>query len=115
MVSHRLAVTFVFHFVPRSFSHEPSGSVRVQRTTNGLPFRIVLYAPDKPPAKAAARAAFDRIQQLNAILSDYEDDSELSRLSRTAGSGQAVRVSDDLWFVLKRAQNWRSGPMARST
>jgi thiamine biosynthesis lipoprotein len=70
----------------------------------GLPFRIVLYAPDKPSAEAAARAAFDRIRQLNAILSDYEDDSELSRLSRTAGSGRVVRVSDELWFVLKRAQ-----------
>jgi len=46
----------------------------------GLPFRIVLYAPDKPTAEAAARAAFDRIHQLNAVLSDYEDDSELSRL-----------------------------------
>jgi thiamine biosynthesis lipoprotein len=70
----------------------------------GLPFRIVLYAADKPAAEAAARAAFNRIQQLNAILSDYDDDSELSRLSRTAGSGQAVRVSDELWFVLQRAQ-----------
>ena len=70
----------------------------------GLPFRIVLYAADKLTAEAAAGAAFGRIQQLNAILSDYEDDSELSRLSRTAGSGQAVRVSDELWFVLRRAQ-----------
>jgi thiamine biosynthesis lipoprotein len=70
----------------------------------GLPFRIVLYAPDKPAAETAARAAFDRIQRLNAILSDYEDDSELSRVSRSSGSGTAVRVSDELWFVLKRAQ-----------
>src|SRR3989442_4124669 len=70
----------------------------------GLPFRIVLYAADKPTAEAAARVAFDRIQQLNTILSDYEDDSELSRLSRTAGSGEAVKVSDELWFVLQLAQ-----------
>ena len=70
----------------------------------GLPFRIVLYAAHKPAAEAAARVAFDRIWQLNAILSDYEDDSELSRLSRTAGSGEAVKVSNELWFVLKRAQ-----------
>ena len=70
----------------------------------GLPFRIVLFAPDKPAAEAAARAAFDRVRQLNTILSDYEDDSELSRLSRTAGSGRAVRVSDELWFVMNRAQ-----------
>jgi len=70
----------------------------------GVPFRIVLYAPDKPTADQAARAAFGRIKQLNDILSDYDTDSELSRLSQTAGSGRAVQVSADLWFVLKRAQ-----------
>ena len=70
----------------------------------GLPFHVVLYAKDKPTAEASARAAFDRIQQLNDRLSDYETDSELSRLSQTAGSGQAVPVSDELWFVLERSQ-----------
>src|SRR5439155_9257337 len=70
----------------------------------GLPFHVVLYAKDKPTAEASARAAFDRIQQLNDRLSDYETDSELSRLSQTAGSGQAVQVSDELWFVLERSQ-----------
>ena len=70
----------------------------------GVPFRIVLYAPDKPTADQAARAAFGRIKQLNDILSDYDTDSELSRLSQTAGSGRAIQVSADLWFVLKRSQ-----------
>ena len=70
----------------------------------GAPFRIVLYAPDKPTADQAARAAFGRITQLNDILSDYDTDSELSRFSQTAGSGRAVPVSQDLWFVLKRSQ-----------
>ena len=70
----------------------------------GLPFRIVVYARHKPTADAGARAAFDRIKQLNDILSDYEDDSELSRLSRMAGAGQEVKVSDELCLVLKRAQ-----------
>ena len=70
----------------------------------GLPFRIVLYAPEKTSADAAAEAAFARIKQLNDIMSDYDTDSELSRLSQTAGSGKSVRVSDDLWRVLKRSQ-----------
>jgi len=70
----------------------------------GVPFRIVLYAPDAQQAQAAAEAAFERIKQLNAILSDYEGDSELTRLTRTAGQGQEVQVSDDLWQVLKRSQ-----------
>src|SRR5437667_485308 len=70
----------------------------------GLPFHVVLYAPDQVAAEAAARAAFDRIRQLNDSLSDYDTDSELSRLSQTAGSGQAVKLSDDLWFVLERSR-----------
>lgn len=70
----------------------------------GVPFRIVLYAPSAWAAREAARAAFDRIAALNLVLSDYEDESELVRLSRTAGTGQAVPVSDDLWRVLARAQ-----------
>jgi thiamine biosynthesis lipoprotein len=70
----------------------------------GVPFRIVLYAPDKETATASARGAFNRIKQLNDILSDYDDDSELSRLSRTSGQGCAVKLSDDLWRVLIEAR-----------
>jgi len=70
----------------------------------GLPFRIVLYAPDEMTAKGNADAAFKRIAQLNDILSDYEADSELSRLSRTSGQGREIPVSEDLWRVIERAQ-----------
>ena len=70
----------------------------------GLPFRMVLYAPDSSSAAAAAQAAFARIAELNGILSDYDTDSELSRLSRTAGEGRAIPLSPDLWLVLSRAQ-----------
>ncbi len=74
------------------------------RPAMGLPFRIVLFAQNKFSAEAAAEAAFSRINQLNNLLSDYDPESELSRLSRTAGKGKAVRVSDDLWRVLKCSQ-----------
>lgn len=70
----------------------------------GLPFRIVLYARDRAEAQAAATAAYARIADLNQIMSDYEDDSELTKLSKTAGSGRWVPVSPDLWKVLDRAQ-----------
>jgi thiamine biosynthesis lipoprotein len=70
----------------------------------GLPWRIVLYAPSDHEAVMAADAAWDRIAELNRILSDYEPDSELSRLSRSSGSGVAVPVSEDLFRVLERAE-----------
>ena len=75
-----------------------------EKAEMGLPFRITLFAPDEAAAKTAAEAAFARVAALNAVLSDYDDESELSRLSRTSGSGIAVPVSGDLWRVLERGQ-----------
>ena len=75
-----------------------------ERPEMGVAFRIVLYATDQSTADRAADAAFRRIQELNDIMSDYEPDSELSRLSRSSGQGHEVRVSNDLWFVLQRSQ-----------
>lgn len=66
----------------------------------GTEFRIVLYAPDSAQAVSAANAAFARVDELNDRLSDYLPDSELNRLSRTAGLDSLVPVSDDLWRVL---------------
>ena len=74
------------------------------RAEMGMEFRIVLYAPTPGHASAAATAAFDRIHALNAIFSDYEEDSELTQLSRSAGQGHAVPLSAELWDVLTRAQ-----------
>jgi len=77
-----------------------------EKAEMGLPFRVSLYAPDPATAKAAADAAFARIAELNGILSDYDPDSELSRLSHTSGEGKAVPVSTTLWKVLTRAQDF---------
>lgn len=75
-----------------------------ERPEMGMSFRIVLYAPDRDSAVRASDLAFDRIRQLNDIMSDYDPDSELNRLARTSGKGEEIPVSSDLWFVLKRGQ-----------
>lgn len=72
----------------------------------GMEFRVVLYAPDAGTARHAVNAMYRRVTELNLILSDYEEDSELTQLNRTAGSGRAVRVSPDLWRVLEEGQEW---------
>jgi thiamine biosynthesis lipoprotein len=77
-----------------------------EKAEMGLPFRVSMYAADEATAKAAADAAFERIAVLNNIMSDYDSDSEVSRLSRTSGEGKAVPVSSDLWKVLVRAQQF---------
>lgn len=70
----------------------------------GSKFVILLYAPDEPTANRAFEAAFARIAALNQCLSDYESDSELTLLSKTAPSPQPVPISVDLWAILERAQ-----------
>jgi thiamine biosynthesis lipoprotein len=86
------------------------------RVEMAVPVRIVLYAPEDATATRAAEAAFSRIRQLNGILSDYDPQSELRRLSSAtlpsegheAGpsewAAKAVPVSEDLWRVLHQAQ-----------
>ena len=74
-----------------------------EETHMASPFHLVLYSTDEATARRASRAAFDRIEALNAVLSDYDPESELSRLSRSAG-GPAVKVSADLFDVLERSK-----------
>ena len=75
-----------------------------ERPQMGLPFRVVLYAADADQARRASEATWNRIAALNSILSDYEEFSELSLLSKSSGSGRAVPVGPDLWKVLERAE-----------
>ncbi len=69
----------------------------------GVDARLVVYAPDRKTAEDACAAAFARIAALDWIMSDYRRDSELMRLCARAG-GPPVRVSPELFTVLRRAQ-----------
>lgn len=69
----------------------------------GTRFDVIVYAKDEATAKKAVQEAYARCSQLNAIMSDYVSTSELMRLCAKAG-GPAVKVSDELYFVLARSQ-----------
>jgi thiamine biosynthesis lipoprotein len=69
----------------------------------GTRFKIIVYAADESSAKAAVKAAFARVAELDGIMSDYRPTSELMQLCKKAG-GAPVHVSDDLFTVLARAQ-----------
>ena len=86
----------------------------------GVPVRIILYAPTSELAEKAAKEAFASFQSLNDIMSDYDSESELSLLSESRGN---IRISDDLFTVLKAAKHYSTlsdgafditvGPMVR--
>lgn len=69
----------------------------------GTQISIILYAENEPIAKIASDAAFTRIEELNQILSDYVEDSELNQLSRLSGSGEWMQISDSFFELLKES------------
>jgi FAD:protein FMN transferase len=69
----------------------------------GTKFRIILYAPSEETAHKAAAAAFKRIADLDATMTDYQPTSELMQLCAKSG-GAPVHVSNELFFVLSKAE-----------
>jgi thiamine biosynthesis lipoprotein len=69
----------------------------------GTAFKIIVYASDEAVASKSAKAAFQRIAELDRIMSDYRPASELMQLCKKAG-GDPVKASDDLFYVLAKAQ-----------
>jgi FAD:protein FMN transferase len=67
----------------------------------GTQFQIVLYASDEKQAEMAANEAFEHVEELNRILSDYVDGSELNSLSQSSGSVEAIPVSEPLFHILE--------------
>lgn len=70
----------------------------------GVEFEVVLHAPDEALAKKAMSAAFARVAELDKRLSDYDPESELSRLGAGSPSTEPLAVSEDLWEVLSVSQ-----------
>ena len=69
----------------------------------GTQFKLVIYTTSSNKAQYIANQCINRINQLNTILSDYEETSEISQLSATAGSGKKIKVSPELWTILKKS------------
>lgn len=84
----------------------PPARIRETRRLMGVPWTITVYASEAA-AHAAIAAAFAEISRLEGILSDYDPDSELSRLSAASPTSAPVAVGDDLWRVLREAVAWR--------
>jgi FAD:protein FMN transferase len=73
------------------------------RPAMGSAFEIILYAPDETVAQRAFDAAYQRIDELNRVFSDYDPESEASRLCRQAPMGQPVAISPPMSHVLQFA------------
>ncbi len=100
-----LLIVLGFSFKTTSVMSQDSLSrYEFSRVEMAVDFRIALYGSTSEAANKAAQSAFDRIKQLNDIMSDYDSNSELMRLCSASGPGKPIVVSSDLFTVLEHAQ-----------
>ena len=88
---------------------QPEMIVR-SRPYMGTVFRISAYGPPAEAEEAIA-AAFREIDRLEHVLSEWREDSEISRINQQAGVAP-VRVSDDVFAVVEAGLNvsrWSDG------
>lgn len=91
-----------------------SGRVTVTdgRYVMGTVLEVTVRAPDEARARAAIRDLFAEAERLDALLTSWDADSELSRLNRAAGRGPQ-RVEPELASLLRRSR--RYGELTRGS
>lgn len=79
----------------------------------GVPVRLVFYTENEEKANSTAKTVFESFKNLNGIMSDYDSDSELSRISQISSethdrdnTASWIRVGDDLFAVLKASKHY---------
>ena len=100
-----LAFLYIIGFAAALHAGDSPARHEFRQVHMGTEWRIVLYAPDKPTAEKASKAAFARVAELEMVMSDYNPKSELMKLcaANDAEPGKPIRVSADLFDVLKKA------------
>lgn len=79
----------------------PAATVSLGRPVMGTVLEITLVGPDRERLAELARQLHRRAAALEAVVSNWDPDSEISRMNRLAGRGP-VRVSEPLHDLLRR-------------
>lgn len=64
------------------------------------------FSDDNTQVEKAFSTAQQEVARLVNIMSDYDPDSELSKINRLSGTGQWCVVSPELWEVLQASDRW---------
>lgn len=72
----------------------------------GTQFKIIVYSADSIQTQFIVNQSIKKIDELNQIFSDYEANSEISQLSSSAGTNKKIKVSPELWYVLRHAKKF---------
>jgi thiamine biosynthesis lipoprotein len=98
---HVLGAVDELHSIPAEPSTQEFALLRFSRRAMATDFEIAVPF-GTPGATSAAEAALDEIDRLEAQLTVYRDESEVSQINQRALSG-AVRIEERLFDLLERA------------
>jgi len=71
----------------------------------GTKFKVIFYCQSDSLANIIQNAAFEKIDELNTIYSDYEVTSELNKIVKFQGQDTAIHISSSLYDILKISQH----------
>jgi len=100
-----LITSALYFFIKPHKSTWPSGRVDIdsgKRMVMGTFARVIAVAADSNVAKGSIEAAFTEITNVDKLMSDYKEDSEISRVNRDAFK-RAVKVSKSTFEVLQKS------------
>jgi thiamine biosynthesis lipoprotein len=90
----QFGVTYCFAQTRHEFTHLQMGTQ----------FRMVFYKADSVKAQRLADTCWERLDELNLVMSDYRSDSEVMQLCTKAEVGEWYSVSKDLFSVIFESQ-----------
>lgn len=100
---------------PRSAAAEPGGEVMLVRRSRPIMstiFQITVAGMPEAQAGPLIERALDEIERLEGVLSEWREETEISRINRAAGNGEAIRVGPDTLRVVQagiEASRWSNG------
>jgi thiamine biosynthesis lipoprotein len=92
-------------FVCRAQAQDAPRRFHQTHRAMGTEFSIDLYVADERRATQISDEAFEEIDRLDELLSNYRPASELSRISREAGAGP-VTTDPETFAFLERSNYW---------
>ena len=97
-------ISAMYYFMMETFGpvvEVDGGSREIMGTFN----RIVAVAKTEGKANRSIEAGFDELVRIDAMMSDYKADSELSKVNREAFA-KAVKVSPELFEILQISEGY---------
>lgn len=104
--NHTIFIILLFKIIPMSSecSNDHSAYHKFSDSCMGTTFTLLIDHDNIDEAKKGALRAFKEAHRLNLVFSDYESESELSKLSNKSGSEKFHPVSFELMSVLAASQ-----------